>query len=54
MKSISASIIVLAGAVAFSTGATIQHDQTQMFVCSVGLLLGLVGLSGWVVMLNRE
>jgi hypothetical protein len=48
MKAISASIIVLAGAYVFTTGATIQHSGTQMFVFIAGGALGIIGLWGWL------
>lgn len=54
MKTISASIIVLAGAIIFATGATIQHNDTKMFVCFVGGGLGIVGLWFWVAAFFRE
>ena len=47
MKEISAAIIVLAGAHVFSVGATIQHADTQLFVCIVGAVLAIVGLGSW-------
>jgi hypothetical protein len=47
MKSISASIIVLAGALTFAIGGTIQHSDTQSVVCIVGIALGILGLGAW-------
>ncbi len=47
MKTISASIIVLAAAVLITGGSFIQHDHTQSFVQVVGCLVGLIGLGGW-------
>ena len=47
MKSISASIIVLAGTILILGGAHIQHDATQTFVMFVGCGFGAIGLWGW-------
>jgi hypothetical protein len=49
MKAISASIIVLAGSLTFAIGGAIQHSDTQMVVCLVGTVLGIVGLISWIV-----
>jgi hypothetical protein len=55
MKAISASIVVLAGAIVFAQGVTIQHSDTQLFVCLVGGALGLAGLSFWMAaILNKS
>jgi hypothetical protein len=43
MKSIAASIVVLAGAITFSAGALLNHADTQLFVMIVGGALGLIG-----------
>jgi hypothetical protein len=51
MKSLSASIIVLAGALTFAIGATIQHGDTQTVVCIVGIALGILGLGAWALAL---
>ena len=47
MKSISASIIVLAGAILLVGGSHVQHDDTQLFVMIVGCAVTLIGLGGW-------
>ena len=47
MKSISAAIIVLAGAGLVVGGAFVRHSDTATFVMVVGCLLGLAGLAGW-------
>jgi hypothetical protein len=52
MKSLSASIIVLAGTLCFAIGGKIQHGDTQLFVCTVGLLIAGAGLFGWFQMLR--
>ena len=52
MKSLSASIIVLAGMLCFAIGGIIQHGDTQLFVCTVGLLVAGAGLFGWFQLLN--
>jgi hypothetical protein len=54
MKAVSSSIIVLAGALLLAAGAMINHADTQFFVCSVGTLLGLVGLVAWLTNLRGE
>ncbi|MEY2408127.1 MAG: hypothetical protein QOF48_797 [Verrucomicrobiota bacterium] len=54
MKSISASIIVLAGAILIVGGSHIQHDGTQLFVDTVGCGVGLVGLAGWFVCIREK
>jgi hypothetical protein len=54
MKSISAAIIVLAGAALFIAGAYHTHSQAQTLVGGMGVLLGLVGLIGWVITLCRD
>jgi hypothetical protein len=54
MKAISASIIVLAGAIIFATGAIVQHDDTQLFVCFVGAGLGMIGLLFWTAAYFKE
>ncbi len=54
MKAIGAAIITLAGAIVFATGATIQHGDTQVFVCIVGGVLGLIGLYRWNVAYKRD
>ena len=54
MKSISASIVVLAGAMVFASGTFEDHSDTQIFVKFVGGLLSFVGLIGWVTCLKRE
>src|SRR5262245_9994129 len=46
MKAISASIIVLSGAIMVSVGAT-QHDYTKFVVCTFGGILGWVGITDW-------
>ena len=47
MKSISASIIVLAGAGLVVGGAYVRHSDTSTFVMFVGCVLALAGLVGW-------
>jgi hypothetical protein len=54
MKEISASIIILAGAILIASGAHIQHSDTNLFVQGVGLCLGFIGLWGWFVSLKKE
>ena len=54
MKTISASIIVLAAAILIVGGGHIQHDGTQLFVMVVGCGAGLIGLWGWFVSLKEK
>ena len=49
MKTISASIIVLAAAVLITGGSFIQHHDTKLFVQAVGCLLGVIGLGAWLL-----
>jgi hypothetical protein len=48
MKAISASIIVLSGAIVFAAGALTNHGDTQLFVCSAGGLLAIIGFCAWI------
>jgi len=54
MKSISASIIVLAGVALVLGGAQIQHGDTMTFVQAVGCVVGAVGLWGWFLTLKEK
>jgi hypothetical protein len=54
MKSISASIIVLAAAILILGGSYIQHNDTQLFVQIVGCGVGLIGLGGWLVSFREK
>lgn len=47
MKAISASIVVLSGAVLLLGGSQFLHSDTQLFVQFVGCLVGAAGLWGW-------
>lgn len=47
MKSISASIITLSGAVVLVGGSFVSHNQTQGFLQIVGSVVGLIGLVVW-------
>jgi hypothetical protein len=47
MKSISASIVVLSGAIILTGGSFVSHDQTQVFLQFVGCAIGLGGLWMW-------
>jgi hypothetical protein len=46
MKTIAASIIVLAGAILMASGAHVKTD-TQNFMMMAGGVVGLVGLAAW-------
>ena len=54
MKSISASIVVLAGAMVFAFGTFEDHSDTEVFTKLVGAVLSLIGLIGWVSCLKGE
>ncbi len=54
MKSISASIIVLAGAILVASGAHVHHSDTQVVVNLIGAALGLIGLGAWIVSLIQK
>jgi hypothetical protein len=51
MKSISASIIVLAGAILLLGGSQIR-GETGGFIMLAGCVVGLIGLGGWFVSLR--
>jgi hypothetical protein len=48
MKAISASIVVLAGAIILCAAALCQHDDTNSVIGMVGFLVAVVGISGWI------
>jgi hypothetical protein len=48
MKSLSASIVVFTGAAMFVAGAFHHHNETQLVTCGAGLVVGLMGLVGWI------
>ena len=52
-KSLSASIIVLAGAILLLGGSFIQHSDTKLFVQFVGCLIGAIELVGWFLSLSE-
>ncbi len=52
MKSISASIVVLAAAILIVGGSFVQHGDTKLFVQILGCAVGLIGLGGWIVTLR--
>ena len=54
MKSISASIIALAGAVIFSAGSLKEHADTEIAVCIVGALVAVEGLRAWFRAVSRN
>jgi len=53
MKSISSSILVLAGAILVAVGGHIPND-TQAFALIVGCGIGLIGLYGWFVSFKEQ
>jgi hypothetical protein len=46
-KHVSASIIVLAGAMLLLGGSFIRHADTRLFLQVVGCAVGAIGLIGW-------
>jgi hypothetical protein len=54
MKSISASIIVVAGSVLIVGGSHVAHSDTATFVQIVGCGVGAVGLLAWFVSLTEK
>lgn len=48
MKSISASLVVLAAAIMITGGSFVPHHDTRLFVQSVGCVVGLLGILGWI------
>ncbi len=54
MKSISASIVVLAAALLLLGGSYIPHSDTELFVQGVGCVVGLLGMGGWLFTLQEK
>jgi hypothetical protein len=48
MKAISASIVVLAGAIILCAAALNQHGDTSSLIGVFGFLVAVVGISGWI------
>jgi hypothetical protein len=53
MKSISASIIVLAAAILILGGHVVLHGDTSTFVMALGCAVGVIGLWGWFISLRE-
>jgi len=53
MKELSASIVVLAGAIVVSAGAFAGRGDVHPLVCLAGVILAIVGLVGWFSAMNR-
>ena len=53
MKCISASIVLLSGAIILTGGSFVAHNQTQGFLQFVGGAIGLVGLAAWFMALKQ-
>ncbi len=47
MKTVSASIVVLAGAIVLSVGSLIPHNDTQVTLQLIGGGVGVYGLIVW-------
>ncbi|MES2572552.1 MAG: hypothetical protein V4710_21190 [Verrucomicrobiota bacterium] len=54
MKLLSASIIVLAGAILITGGSHIHHGDTKLFAQFVGCLIAAIGLGGWFVSFREK
>ncbi len=54
MKGISASTIVLSGALILTGGSFIPHGDTQAFFQLVGAVVGLIGLVVWFRTLGQS
>ena len=54
MKSVSASIVILAGVSAVTACGFIQHNATQLFFGLVGGGVALVGFSVWFRLLRLK
>jgi hypothetical protein len=54
MKCISASIVVLAGAILIVGGSHVGHGDTALFVQAVGCSVGAIGLWGWFVSFKEK
>lgn len=54
MKSISASIVILAGVSAMTASGFISHGDTQAFVGIMGGLFALAGLAVWIWSLQHD
>lgn len=54
MKSISASMVLLAAAILIVGGSYIPHSDTRLFVQVVGCAVGLISLGGWFVTLKDK
>jgi len=53
-KPISASIIVLAGAILLVGGSHLQHGDSSLFVQVIGCVVTLFGLGGWIFSLKER
>ncbi len=47
MKAVSASIVVLSGAIILVVGSLVDHDQTQVTLQMIGGAVGVFGLVSW-------
>jgi drug/metabolite transporter (DMT)-like permease len=54
MKSISAAIIVLAAAVCYGSGAISTDPEYSLAASWVGIVVGGIGLLGWIVTLAER
>jgi|HubBroStandDraft_4_1064222.scaffolds.fasta_scaffold191056_2 hypothetical protein len=54
MKSISAAIVVLAAAVCYGSGAISRDPEYSLAASWVGIVVGGIGLLGWIVTLAER
>ena len=54
MKSISAAIIVLAGAILIAGGSHVSHSDTRLFVQIAGCVTGLTGFCYWLASIREK
>ncbi len=47
MRSLGAAIIILGSCVCFSAAAFITHNDTNLFLNGVAVVVGVVGFAGW-------
>lgn len=54
MKSISASIIVVAGLAMIYAAANHHHSDTGMFLTAVDIVTAVIGLAGWLKTIRKD
>jgi hypothetical protein len=54
MKSISAAIVVLAAAICYASGALSRDPEYSQAASWVGIVVGAIGLLGWLATLGEQ